>query len=68
MKLEYRSPSIDNGGKSELKKFELKTQVDVRVMWNTYFRFETKVLLKLEATVQISVEDIMMMCKRPPGY
>ena len=68
VKLEYRTSSIDNGGKIEFNKFELKTQADVRAMWNTYFRFETKVLLELEATISRSVEDIVKMLKRPPEY
>lgn len=68
MKLEYRSSSIDNEGKIEFNKFELKMQADVRAMWNTYFRFETKIPLELEVTLQRSVEDIMKMCKHPLGY
>lgn len=54
VKLEYRSPLIDNGEKIEFNNFELKTVVDVRVMWNTYFRFEIKVLLELEARISRS--------------
>lgn len=46
VKLEYHSPSIDNEGKIEFNKFKLKTQVDVRVMWDTYFRFKIKGSLK----------------------
>ena len=58
MKLEYHSPSIDNGEKIEFNKFELKTQANVRDMWNTYFRFETKIPLELEGTLQRSIEDM----------
>lgn len=65
VKLEYRSSSIDNGGKIEFNKFEIKMQVDVRDM---YFHFEEKIMLELEAIVSISVEDIAKMLKCPPGY
>ena len=68
VKLDHRSLSIDNRWKIEFNNFELKTDADIRAMWNTYFRFETKVPLELEATLQRSVEDILKMCKRPPGY
>lgn len=67
-KVEYRSSSIDNGGKIEFSKFELKTQVDVRVAWKKFFYFEIKVPLMLEATISRSIEDILKMLKRPPGY
>ena len=68
VKLEYRSPSIDNEGKIELNKFKLKTQANVRAMWDTYFCFKTKIPLKLEAMLQRSVEDILKMYKRLPRY
>lgn len=47
---------------------ELKTQAGVRAIWNTYFRFETKIPLELEATVSRLVEDIAKMLKCPPEY
>ncbi|CAL5191721.1 unnamed protein product [Lathyrus oleraceus] len=68
VKLEYLSLSIDNRGKIEFRKFELKTQADVRAMWNTFFYFKIKVLLELEAMILRSVEDILKTCKRPPVY
>ena len=68
MKFEYHSSSIDNRGKIEFNDFELKTDVDVRAMRNTFFRFETKVPLELKATISRSVEDIMKILKRPPEY
>lgn len=68
VKLEYHSPLMVNEGKIEFNKFELKTQAGARVVWNTYFRYETKVSLELEATLQRSVEDILKMCKHPPRY
>ncbi|KAI5409230.1 hypothetical protein KIW84_054869 [Lathyrus oleraceus] len=64
VKLENHSPSIDNIGNIEFNKFELKTQSDVRTMWNTYFRFETKVLLELETTISRSIKDILNISKR----
>lgn len=63
MKLEYRSPSIDNGGKIEFNNCGLKVDVDVRAMWNTFFCFETKITLELKGTIPRSVEDIIKMLK-----
>lgn len=66
VKFNYCSPLIDNEGNIEFSKFKLKTQADVRAMWDTFFGFEEKVLLELEVTLQRSVEDILKMCKHPP--
>ena len=68
MKLEYRSSSIDNRGKIEFINFELKTDADVRAMWNIFFHFETKVSLELEVAISRSVEDIVKMRKCPSRY
>lgn len=68
VKLECRSSSIANGWRIEFNKFELKTQADVRAMWNAYFHFKTKVLLELEAKISRSSKDIANMLKRPHGY
>lgn len=38
VKIDYRSPSIDNEGKIRFSKFERKTNEDLKVMWNTYHR------------------------------
>lgn len=68
VKIEYRSLSIDNRGKIEFNKFELKTHAYVRAMWITYFYFEIKVLVELEVMISRSIKDITKMLKRPPGY
>lgn len=67
-KIEYRSPSFGNREKIEFSKFELKTQADVWAMWNTFFRFETKISFELEARISRSIGDILKMLKRPPEY
>lgn len=43
VKLEYRSPSINNKGKIEFNNYEFKTNANVRTMRSTFFRFETNV-------------------------
>lgn len=63
VKLECFSPSIDNGGKIEFNNFELNTDVDVKAMWNTFFRFKTKIMLELEAMISRSIKDIVKMLK-----
>lgn len=64
VKLEYRSSSIDNERNIQFKT-ELKTDADLRVMWNTFNRYETKGLIELNVTIARSIEDIMKMLKRP---
>lgn len=44
------------------------TDADVRATWNIFFRFETIVLIEVKLTILRSVEDIVKMLKRPPGY
>ena len=68
VKLEYRSPSVDNEGNVVFNKVELKNQDDVMAMWRTFFGFEEKYPLGFEATVRRTVDEILKMCKRPPGY
>lgn len=68
LKSEYRLLSISNESKIEFNNDELKTDADVRAMWNTFFCFETKVSIKLEAMISRPVEDIVKMLKRPPRY
>lgn len=68
VKLENRSPSINNREKIKFINFELKTVADLRAMWNTFFCFEIKVSLELKAKIPRSVEDILKMLKRPPRY
>lgn len=68
MKLDYHLQSINNKGKIEFNNYELKTKANVRAMSNSFFRFETKVMIELEATISRSTEDIVKMLKYPPGY
>lgn len=42
LKLEYHSLSIHIRRKIEFNNFELKTDADVRAMWNTFFSFQNK--------------------------
>lgn len=68
VKLGYRSSSIDNRGKIEFNNFEFKKDADVRVVWNTYFHFKTKVSLELQAKISRPFKDILKMLKCPHGY
>lgn len=42
MKYEYHSLSIENEEKIQFNNFELKTDEDLRVMWNALNRYEIK--------------------------
>lgn len=68
VKLEYRSPSIYNRENIEFNNFELKTDADVRALLNTFFRFETKIILELKVTIPRLVDDILNILKCPPVY
>lgn len=59
VKLEYRSPSINNEEKIEFNNFEPK--INVRAMWNIFFYFEIKIPLKLKAKIPRLVKDILKM-------
>lgn len=64
VKIEYRSPSIDNERKMGFNKFELKTDEYLKVMWSTFCRYKIKGPLEVDATVGRSIDDIMQMLKR----
>lgn len=66
MKLEYRLPSYDNEWNIELNNFELKHVVNARAMWNTFFPYENKFLIDMDAKIERYVEDIFRMMERPP--
>lgn len=68
MKLEHCLASINDVCKIEFNNYELKTDANVRVVWKIFLRFETKVLIKVEATISRSIEDIVKMLKCPHGY
>lgn len=63
VKIEYRSPSIDIEWKIGLNKFELNTNGDFKVTWNTYHWYETKGLIEVFTTIVRSVDDIIHMLK-----
>lgn len=63
IKIEYGSPWIDNEGNVKLKNFELKTNEDLRVMWNTFDRYEKKGLIEVDVTVVRSLGDIIKKLK-----
>lgn len=65
VKIEYHSPSIDNEGKIWFSKFELKMDGDLKLMWSTYHRYETNGLIKVDATITRSVNDIIKILKHP---
>lgn len=47
VKIYYNSLSIDNQRKIVLIKFELKTDENLRIAWNTLYRYETKDLIEI---------------------
>lgn len=65
VKIEYRSPSIDNQGKLKFNNFELKIDEDLKIMLNTYHRYETKCQIEVDAIVAIFFDDIIKMLKLP---
>ncbi|XP_058777018.1 uncharacterized protein LOC131651371 [Vicia villosa] len=67
VKIEYRSPSVDKDGKLVFINYELKNDVDMQAMWNTFTNFEEKVLIEVNATISRSTDDIIMMLQCPRG-
>lgn len=65
VKIDYSSPSIDNEGKSRFIKFELKKDEDLKTMWSTYHRYETKGLVEMYAIIARFIDDIINMLKCP---
>lgn len=61
MKFGYRSSAIDKEGKIEFNNFELKTGAYLRVIWNAFFRYETKCSIELDMTIEGLIEDIVKM-------
>lgn len=68
VKIEYHSPLIDNKENISFNKFELKTNEDLKVMWNIYHRYKTKCLIEVDVTIATSVNDIIKMLKRPESF
>lgn len=52
VKLYYRSPLIDNEGDIQFKMFELKTNVDLMIMWSTCHHYETKGLIEKDYKIK----------------
>lgn len=65
VKLEFRSPSIDNEGKIQFTMLKLKTNGDLKVMWSTFYRYSIKGSIEMDATIQRSDKDIIKMLQRP---
>ena len=65
MKLYYRLPSIDNEGKIQLNKFKLNMNEDLIVIWNTFYRYETKRQIEMDVKIVRLTKDILKMLKRP---
>lgn len=63
VKIKYCSPSIDNEDKVRFSKFDLNMDEDLRLMWNTFHRYETKDPIKVNATIASSTNDILKMLK-----
>lgn len=63
VKIEYHSPLIDNQGKIEFNKFELKSYEDLWVMYNTFHCYTTKGSIKMVVKLVRSTDDIMKMMK-----
>lgn len=65
VKIEYRSPLIDNEGNIRFNKFELKIGEDLKVMWSIYHQYQTKDLIEVDAKIVRYVDDIIKMLKLP---
>lgn len=65
VKIEYRSPLIDNEGNIMFNKFELKIGEDLKVMWSIYHQYQTKDLIEVDAKIVRYVDDIIKMLKLP---
>lgn len=63
VKIKYHSLTIDNKEKIKFNKFELKSDVDVRVMWSTFYRCATKDSIKVYVTLTRSTTHIIKKMK-----
>ncbi|XP_058726385.1 uncharacterized protein LOC131597728 [Vicia villosa] len=65
VKLEYRSPSLDDEGDVQLTPLEVKNDEDLAVLWSTFVRYYSKGLIELNAKLQRSGADVIKMLCRP---
>src|SRR3954469_18898947 len=54
VKLEYRSPSLNDEGDVDFTPFEVKNNEDLAVLWSTFDRFSSKDPIELDAKLQRS--------------
>lgn len=59
----YHLPSINNEGKIQFIKFELKTDEHLVFMWFTFPYYKTKSSINLDATIAKSTKYILKMLK-----
>lgn len=64
-KLEYRSSLIDDEENIWFNKLELKTNEDLKITWNIFYRHASKCLIELDATIARSTKDSLKMFQRP---
>lgn len=62
IKIEYRSPMVDNEEKIKFNKFELNTYAYVSVMWSIFHHYANKSLIKVDvALVRSTVNNLKMV-------
>lgn len=65
IKIEYYSPSLYNTWKMKFRKFELKMNEDLRIVWSTFHCYATKDPIEVNVTLARSTDDILKMLKCP---
>src|SRR3954464_1203612 len=65
VKLEYRSPSLNDEGDIEFTPFKIKNDEDLAVLWTTFDRFSSKGPIELDAKLQRSGADVIKMLTHP---
>ncbi|XP_058774717.1 uncharacterized protein LOC131648989 [Vicia villosa] len=65
VKLEYRSPSLDDEGDVQFTPFDVKNDEDLAVIWITFDRFSSKGPIELDAKLQRSGADVIKMLTHP---
>ena len=65
VKLEYRSPSLNDEGGIKFTPFEIKNDEDLAVLWTTFDRFSSKGPIELDAKLQRSADDVIKMLTHP---
>lgn len=62
-KIEYCSPTINNERKMKFRKFEMKTNENVRVVWSKFNLYTTKGPIKVDAKLERSTNNILKVMK-----